>query len=219
MRSTWFSVLAMAVALRPASAESIVALDFVVVEFDGAAVYGDHFDDGILGEEWEVLGGAPGPEAGTTLELRPDDFIVRILAPNPGEQTHVLALMDLAGLEDDGLLLFPLFGDEFDHSVALVLGAVPGFAFMLDFDLNLLAPPVSIGPALLASITVGSDGNVTALANGQPLFSGLGGMDEVHAIGFVVTPEPGSSALLASGAALLLVVRRRRMSARSGKRV
>lgn len=194
------------------SASTVIGLDFVAVE-NGAPVFVDDFDNGVLDQPpWFIATGAPGPEAGTTLQMQGGDTILAGLGGlNPALDTVVQAQADLLSFPADSLMSLLLFDDTAPIPQALVLAVIPDAAFLVDGIGTLLGyEALDPGSTASLSVTVGANGVVSASVNTTPIFCDEFAFGMVSGIGIAVIPEPATLVLLGAGLAGLALRRRNR---------
>lgn len=202
-------ITGVSIGLSGAAAQTTVNLDFVGAT-NGVSIFEDSFDNGILDmPPWFVLGGAPGPEAGTTLRMHGGDFMVANIPANPNFDLSVRALMNLTSFPAGSFAALMIFGD--DAGERFSLGAIPGGALFLDAGgstLGFAALPPSPTANLVIDLSV--KGMLHATANGIDVYNGETNIGKVVGVGILVVPEPGTIVLLGSALVLLCCVRARK---------
>ncbi len=205
--SVW-GILAALVVLPAVQAEPIVAIDFVFVNDGTGPAYGDDFNDGVLGPEWEVVDGTPGPEVGTVLEMNENDFIINTTPIAQGVDVTVAALLT-ENLGPEDFVFLVLFGDNREDFFAV--GLTDQAVFATDENLAPLSIDGYIGPTVGFKLIYNATTSVlTVTSNDTTIFDDVPNLDGgVAEVGFVVIPEPATLPLIVFAAAWLMVPRRR----------
>lgn len=195
------------VCLSGVAAAAAVDMDFVVVTSDGAAVFGDVFDDVALDTPpWIVVGGTPGPEAGGNLTLANGAAIATALGTDPTLVTGVQSSFTTSGFGATDFINIS-FLDQQGVQAGVIIG--DGFAFAFDSFNSPLGTFVAVptGAVSLDMGLLGNNGNLTVNVNGTEVYNGGVSFGTVAALQIAVTPEPASFILLALSG---LLIRRRR---------
>ncbi len=202
-----WSVAAALIGVSSVCAEPLVGVDYIFVDAGGSS-YGDDFDDGVLGPEWQVLDGSPGPEADSVLPMNNSDFIINTTPIAPGTDVTIAALLT-ENLGPDDFVFLVVFAENREDWFAV--GLTGQAVFATDELLEPLNIDGYIGPDVGFKLIYNAATSVlTATANDTVIFDDnpnlAGGIAEV---GIVVVPEPATMPLIVFATAWLLLPRKR----------
>lgn len=202
-----FAAVLGAICLSSMAAAAVVDMDFVIVTSDGAAVFGDAFDDTVLDSPpWITISGAPGPETGGNLTLANGAAIATTLGTDPTLATGIQSSFTTAGFGAADFINIS-FIDQQGQTAGVIIG--DGFAFAFDSTSSPLGAVAALptGTVSLDLALIGNNDNLTVNVNGTEIYNGGVSFGTVAALQLAVTPEPASFALL--GLPALMLLRRR----------
>lgn len=208
MKSLIFLLAFLALTAGVPSASAVeVGLDTVLVGNPGI-VAGDDFANGVFDvPPWYVVSGAPGPEAGETLQMHGGDFIYLGLNTDPFATTLAYSQMQLTDFPAGSSASMILFGVQ--PGEMLSLSVIPGKAMLSDgIGATLGSVPLPLSSEVTLQLTIVPLGHVTASVNGFSVFDEKLEFSEVTGLGIQVVPEPATLGLLGLGC-LFMGVRRR----------
>lgn len=198
------------VAAAPATAATIVDVDYVLLSYDGVGALADGFDDGTLpAADWPIqIGVSSADESGTFLNMDGGDEIARPIFYPADADTNLSLQADLTSFPAGSELHLILYGAAPNGAIQIILtdtaAATVINGALEDFD------PVTLGSSVNLAIDVTADGVVT-FVDGVEIFGGPGPTGFMpDGIGVKVVPEPASAMIALLGLGFL--ARRKRQA-------